>query len=146
MRFAAALSLAALALTSACRPHPADIELLLGARGLNQEQASCVGSGLAQLTDDDWAVLSEMAKETAMTRNDLETMTLADVQDKLAMLGDGQLVTTLARTGLGCMLMHGGEEWAGVIAPRSQAPTEDYPEDEFPEDEPFDLPPETFEM
>ncbi|MBV7257901.1 hypothetical protein KCG44_14035 [Pacificimonas sp. WHA3] len=113
MRFAKLLPAAAitgLVLTTACRPHPDAVEMMLGAKGLSAEQASCVATGLDRMSDDDWATLAALAVDAGMSRDDFENMTIGDLKARLALLGDGQLVMTVMRTGLGCMIMYGGTE------------------------------------
>ncbi|MBZ6379776.1 MULTISPECIES: hypothetical protein [Pacificimonas] len=98
--------LAGIALT-ACKPTAEDIELALGARGLAQPHAQCIGEGLEPLTEDDWTKLASLAATAAQGEAELRSMTMGEVEAKLRELDDPRLVGVLVRTGVGCTLMHG---------------------------------------
>ena len=107
------LPVAALAL-GACKPTAEDIELALGAHGVPQAQAQCIGTGLEPLDENAWNKIGALALEAMQDQAAIERMTLGEVTAKLQTLNDPQLVGTLVRTGLGCAMMHGGLD--GLLA------------------------------
>ncbi len=121
---------------SACRPDPVDIELALGARGMNSEQAECISGGLQALTDDDWRTLASFAADLAKTDEELKALTLNDIQAKLFQLNDQRLMTTLLRTGMGCTIMHAGQGQGtlGIPAPAPDVAAEPYPDESYPDE------------
>ncbi|MGB3723763.1 MAG: hypothetical protein WA979_13225 [Pacificimonas sp.] len=122
---------------SACKPTSADIELMLGARGMNSAQAACIGDGLQVLTEDDWRTLAGLAADFGKSEEEWKQFTLADLQAKLFQLKDERLMGTLLRTGLGCAVMH-AEPGEGLM-PRAVPPVADDgympPDIESPEDD-----------
>ena len=104
-----ALLLAGLGLSlAACKPDPADIELALGARGVPADQAECIGEGLQVLSEDDWRTLAEVGRDFLQSEEQLRGMTLGEVEARLRKVEDPRLFGTLLRTGVGCVVMHGG--------------------------------------
>ena len=101
-----ALAGAALLVTG-CKPTAEDIELALGAYGLSQPQAQCLGQGLEPLQEEDWRVLGGLAGEVMKGEEGLRAMTLGEVEARLRTLDNPRLVGTVVRTGLGCMMLHG---------------------------------------
>jgi hypothetical protein len=146
MRKIVLLALPALALT-ACKPTAEDIELALGARGMDAAPARCIGEGLEPLSEDNWTTIGTVAREFMTSERRIEDMTLGEVQGKLGALNDPELLGMLMRTGMGCMLMHGdlgfgtGQGRAGPGAPPpvdALPPVDDLPRPEVafpPEDD-----------